>query len=268
MKSQTFRLITALLAFLFLLTGCSQQQAAEPESTKPVSTEAMPAEPVTDAYRGEWTATTGETYTYAIPKIDLPGEYTEKVNDKIFALYREKLSDEGELRLAADYSYESYVCGDLLSVVLRIAYPEQLTQGEDFSVASQHYVYTLHLSDGSEATPEEVLTLAGVAPEEFYEHVSAALGNAFCLSLSEDLLQDCLSDDTPTSPEAVLPWFSDTISVDNAKAALPYLNENGELFFVGTVYQIAGAVSHTRLLPYAREEEISPYYEALLELTQ
>ena len=49
--------------------------------------------------------------------------------------------------------------------------------------------------------------------------------------------------------------------------AIPYLNDDGQLWFAGYVRQMAGATYRTVLLPYEQTEELSPYYEPMLELS-
>ena len=60
--------------------------------------------------------------------------------------------------------------------------------------------------------------------------------------------------------------FSQTTSEEYVHRAIPYLNDDGELWFAGYVRQVAGADYYTVLLPYEQTEEFSPYYEQILTL--
>ena len=84
----------------------------------------------------------------------------------------------------------------------------------------------------------------------------------------EEYLERALSAEDPTSPLPLTECFKDTIGEDYVHRAIPYLNDEGELQFVGFVRQIAGASYHEVLLPYAQTEEFSPYYEQILALAE
>lgn len=278
-----------LLALLLMLGGCARSnseesvEAAAPikgsdvpnemkttenteSSQKETKENTPPTEPVVDAYNGSWVAPTGEMYTYIIPRLQLPGDEAEKINSEIYGLYSGNLNENGELWGYMEYSYEIYSWKGLLTLILRIDYPGEYSV-DDFAIASQHYVYTLRLSDGSRVAPQEVLELSGVAQEEFYSKVSEILGNAYCLGIPEDYFQTILSTEPLSRDEALLTQFAGTVSEENASACLPYLNEAGELCFRGKVYQVAGASYHTQLFSFAPESEFFPYYETLLGLT-
>lgn len=282
------RLCFVLLALLVLFGGCTQSEpgdsaetsASLKESATPLETdttknpepsevetqEPLPsAEPVVDAYNGSWVAPTGDTYTYTLPKLQLSGGDVEQVNNEIYALYSDNLNENGELWGYMEYSYEVYIWEDLLTLILRLDYPED-NLSDDFAIASQHYVYTLRLSDGSRVAPLEVLELVEVSQEAFYSIASQIMGNAYCLSIPEDYLQTILASETLSPEEALLTQFAHTISEENTGSCVPYLNESGELCFLGKIHQVAGAGYHTQLFSFKTVESSSPYFEILLEL--
>ena len=57
-----------------------------------------------------------------------------------------------------------------------------------FDIADGYSVYTLHISDGTPATAEEILKLAGVTEEEFRQRVMVAAGDASCTFMPDEVM--------------------------------------------------------------------------------
>ena len=257
-------------------TEAPTTEATEALTTEEVTTEGptTPTEPitrenlVTEAYRDEYTLSDGTAVLHSIPKINLTGTYAEEANETLRGLYEGQQNDEGVLSWANPYSYEYYVFGDVLTVIVRNGSPYVIEEMKGFDIAAEYFVYRLHVSDGSSVTSEEILETAGVTEEEFYKQVAVGTGNSFCARLPEEYLERALSAEDPTSPLPLTECFKDTIGEDYVHRAIPYLNDDGELQFVGFVRQIAGASYHEVLLPYEQTEGFSPYYERILALAE
>ena len=293
MKTSIKFFCAMLLLFAFLLSACGavvpSEESVEPPRTDEVTTEAtqaptteapttegatVPAETepitrenvVTEAHRDVYTWTDGSEYLHVFPKINLPGEYAEEINTKFQKWYDKQQKKDGVLQLACDCSYEFYVFEDILTVVYRESTPEAIHVEDGFDIADEYRVYQLHISDGSPVTTEEILRLAGVTEEDFYQRVAVGTGNAFCVDMASFLAR-VFSPDDPAAPAAAVPWFNDTIGEDYVHQAVPYLKDDGTLWFAGYVRQVAGASYFMVLLPYEQTEELSPYYEPMLELS-
>ena len=283
----------ALLILAVALFGCGEvvptEGTTEPtmtEATEPPTTEATealtteevttegpttPTEPitreniVTDAHRDVYTFADGTGVLHAFPQINLSGEYAEEINEKFRQIFDGRLNADGVMTWYGEYSYEYYIYEDILTLVFRDSSGEAVGGREGFDIADEYLIYRLHISDGSPVTAEEVLESAGVTEEDFYKRVAVGTGNACCAYLPVEMIEISLSSDAPMNSGAL--WsFSQTTSEEYVHRAIPYLNDDGELWFAGYVRQVAGADYYTVLLPYEQTEEFSPYYEQILTL--
>lgn len=264
-------LFLLFVIFALLLASCAKSDA--PETPKAQSdapaVQADPVavvqtEPVTEAFRSTFTnRATGYISYQVFPKINVDGAYAEEVNREIAAFIEERVDDDGKISYTGDYSYVYYVYEDILSVIICEVYPEQIDTN-DFAMASMHKVYTLHLSDGSEATTEELLSAAGVSADAFYPRATELMGNAFCQKLPEEMVESYLAmEEITVENNGLFRPLMQTVREENAKAVQAYLNAEGELCFAGTIYQIAGATGYSRIFSMS-QTVMSPYYEALM----
>ena len=277
-------LLAVLLILAILLSGCAsvaptegtteppvtdapatEAPTTEAPTTEPQPTEATTDEALAEARRREHLPEVVLAFEDSLPEIARSGENAEQIRQRLDELYGEKKED-GIVVLNDDYSFTYYISGEVLSVVLRLAYSTQIDPSEGFDVASNYTVYTLHIGDGAAVTAEELLRLAGVAEEEFYRLVAVGTGNWFCEWLPDDYLDSALRADEPTSPQPLVECFNETTGDDYVHRAAPYLNDDGELWFAGYVRQMAGATYRTVLLPCEQPEEFSPFYTQVLAL--
>ena len=270
-------LAAALLIIALLLGGCASAVPTEGTTEPPVTDAPVTEAPTTEAPPTEATeATTDEALAEArrrenlpeavrafedsLPEIARSGENAEQIRQTLDELYGEQKKEDETITLNDNYSFTYSISGEVLSVVLRLAYSEQIDPSEGFGVASDYTVYTLHIGDGAAVTAEELLRLAGVAEEEFYRLVAVGTGNWFCEWLPDDYLDSALRADDPVSPQPLVECFNETIGDEYVHRAVPYLNDDGELWFAGYVRQMAGATYRTVLLPCEQPEEFSPFY--------
>ena len=277
MKTKVKYFLAALLIIAMLLGGCASVAPTEGPTEPPVTdapateaptTEVPPTEPteattdeaLAEARRREHLPEVVLAFEDSLPEIARSGENAEQVRQTLDELYGEQKKEDGPVVLNDDDSFTYYVSGEVLSVVVRLAYSTQIEPSEGFGVASNYTVYTLHIGDGAAVTAEELLRLAGVAEEEFYRLVAVGTGNWFCEWLPDDYLDSALRAEDPVSPQPLVECFNETIGDDYVHRAVPYLNDDGELWFAGYVRQIAGAEYCTVLLPCEQPEEFSPFY--------
>ena len=283
MKTKVKCFFSALLILAMLLSGCVSVMPTEGTTEPPVTdapvteaptteatateaTEATMDEALADARRREYLPEDVLEFEDSLPDIASSGENAEQIRQKINECYGEQTDEDGSIKLNDRYTAQYWISGDILSVVLRAAYIEQIDASAGFGIASDYTVYTLHIGDGTKVKPEGILKLAGVSEEDFYQRVAVGTGNAFCVQMS-DFLARVFSPDDPAAPAAAVPWFNDTIGEDYVHQAVPYLKDDGTLWFAGYVRQVAGASYFMVLLPYEQTEELSPYYEPMLELS-
>ncbi|MBE6984592.1 MAG: hypothetical protein E7434_03050 [Ruminococcaceae bacterium] len=280
-KKHIWRTVTAVAAALAVALGVgfavwhnrpdkAPQSVTEPTTqtpteTEPTETTIPPTEPVTvatelvsDAYVGKWTDEWGTTYEYALPKINLNSSYAETVNAEIYETYRDNLDENGVLCNTSHRWYETHIYGDILTVLMYHG-PEKVVN-QDAAI----WCFTLNISDGSQATTEEILQAAGVSTEDYFAQVQWSLGNACCSRIPEAHIESYLATD-PDSNAVVHAVMQQTVKQSNLESAIPYLTDEGELYFVGTVYTIAGAGLFTEVHGYTETVEKAPYYDELLE---
>jgi len=239
----------AVVAFVVSLSLLALRKPTEPnatglptETTEPPKTIA-PIEDkqiVTDAYQGSW-----EGYKYAIPKLNIDSRYAERVNEDIAQSY--VLDEDGVLREYSDRSYEYHVEGDILSLV--------------YYLHDNIWVYTLNLSDGSEATRDEVLLQADVTLQDYLSTVVWNLGNTCCTLLPQQELEAYVA--APNyAPLPVCNALWETLIRSNTDSTQPFFTEDG-LFFVGDVYDLED--SQRIIFRYDEPVGEAAYYQAMLK---
>lgn len=253
------KLLLFLLSLTILLccfTACTESSSKNsPQESKKIEqneseklTEtAVPN--VIDAIAGSRETSTGDIFTYSIPKIVLSGAEIDALNDEIYRrFYTDNISEDGVF-YGAITDYDWYVSGDILTLVIR----------KDFALEFLEYgIYSVRISDAHVMTSQEVISEAGLTVDEFGEQVRAVLGNAYCVWLNDYISQQLNSDE-----DRILEQFEKTISKDNVASVMPFFNENKALCFLGSIYQISGASYHEEILPLI-DYEVSEYYGILL----
>ena len=190
----------------------------------------------------------GECHTLVIPFINLPGAEIDALNEELYRFFTTdaQATDSAPVR-AAEYHW--YVRGDVLTLLLQQNYG---------SVNPKYTIYSIRISTAHVMTKKEVLAEAGLTDAEYRELASAALGNAYCVSLS-DYIPRFIDTDVFLRRQ-----FIKTIGRDNTSETVPYFGENGTLYLCGRVYQITGGGSYQEKLLPLTEYETSEYYDDML----
>ena len=119
-----------------------------------------------------------------------------------------------------DYSWA--MNGDICTLLL---------QGE--RDGSDYSFYNLSYSKGSELSPEEVYTAAGYTEETFLTTAKEAILNYFFTRFDRP--------DSPVSRETLDYLAAASGGASNVALSRPYLDENGDLWILGRIFQIAGS---------------------------
>lgn len=190
----------------------------------------------------------GECHTLVIPFINLPGAGIDALNEELYRFFTtDAQAADSAPHSAAEYHW--YVRGDVLTLLLQKNYG---------SVNPKYTIYSIRISTAHVMTKNEVLEEAGLTDAEYRALASAALGNAYCASLS-DYIPRFIDTDVFLRRQ-----FAKTIGRENTSETVLYFGENGTLCVCGRVYQITGGGSYQeRLLPLTGYET-SEYYEAML----
>ena len=283
MKTKGKYFISALLIIAMLLSGCASVAPTEGPTEPPVTDAPVTEAPATEATE----ATTDEALAEArrrenlpevvreledfLPELIGPGNDAAQIGQAIDEKYGEQKADDGTFVLeqsnTGSNSFAYWVSGDILSVVVRDASVYVIEDRTGFDIGDYYFVYTLHISDGTPATQEELLKLAGVTEEEFYQRVTVAAGDAACTFFLDTTIEECLAADDPS---ATLPVdsFRASIAEEAVYRAVPYLDDEGKLWFSAEITHIAAAGTHMVLRPYDQTEPLSPYYDRIRALAE
>lgn len=177
---------------------------------------------------------TGELlgFEYHIPRVNIDDAVIAELNHDIYeALAYEQIASDIAANGFAEHSasYQWAVNGNILSLVTEIN--GTMWAWTDYSV------YNVSILDGTRITDEELIASAGISMDDYYVKVEQALGskywegwdraneqfqnNSFCEMFSAQL--------------------ENTISPENVRKALPYLNTEGQLCIIAPIYSMAGA---------------------------
>jgi len=225
-----------------------------------------PDEPIAEAYSNQMPYIyEGRELLYAcsVPEIQCDSDYANEVNRELSEYYLGTFDAAGNW-LGANMSYEWHISGDILSLVVYLFDTEYTTNLEP---GWPNRVYNIHMSDGSRATTDEVLQVAGVSKEGFRTRVREFLGSYFLYFAGGLTWKEILEDPEAHAEEIHLTHFKVTVGEDNLDRAIPYFTENGELHFTGRVYcPIGGYVFETPMSSRYDNFEVSAYYEDMLKL--
>ena len=270
LKSVLFCLLAAVL--VLSLCACGPQEAAEPSAELPTEPPATSAPPTTEApteppttepeitepeTTEEWlpdgpvepeviTAYSGtaiterrppETCTFSVPRIVMPGPYIEEINREI----KECFYDDSTFY---DYSkYESYVCGNYLTVII---YSHISAPGD--AAEEEYTVYTIDIEKCRPATREEILAAAGVTEEEFLEKNIAAQVNAYYDNrYGYDL--SFFSYDEAHVEGATRVLANKNVEETGQPLTFPLIGEDAHIWACGLTYQPAGQGFYLSLVP-------------------
>ncbi len=148
-----------------------------------------------------------------VPFLLAPGSYAMELNAEIL---RQHASGYDSL----EYSW--VVNGDICTLLL---------QGNRDDL--EYRVYTLSYSTGEELTPEKIYTAAGYNKETFMSAAKEAIQNYFFTHLA--------GSDIPISKETCNYLAAASGGASNVALSKPYMDENGDLWIMGKIFQIAGS---------------------------
>lgn len=200
---------------------------------------------VTDAYSYAYGDEWG-SYGYSVPKINREDPGIQAVNDVIWQdIYEDQLWSEYGAMTALEegwspepwtVDYEWALNGDVLSLWTISRY-----SGDNEFYA----VYNVSLSAGRRITDQELLYVAGVDAQQLYDRTAQALAGAFeemCGTFPEDEVKQMQR--------------TGNNSDDNIRAVQPYLDKDGNLSVIGTVFTLAGSGQYERPFVIADRTEL------------
>ena len=172
------------------------------------------------------------SFEYHIPKINIDDAAIAQLNQEIYAgLEYYHISSDIAAYGFADHSasYQWSVNGSILSLV---------TKTDDTMAAWTEYsVYNISILDGTEITDEELVSSVGLSMDDYYIKVEQALGSKYWEGW--DRANEQFQNNSFC--EMFNAQLENTISQENLRKALPYLNSEGQLCIIAPIYSMAGA---------------------------
>lgn len=172
------------------------------------------------------------SFEYHIPKINIDDAAIAQLNQEIYAgLEYDHIASDIAAYGFADHSasYQWSVNGSILSLV---------TKTDDTTAAWTEYsVYNISILDGTEITDEELVSSVGLSMDDYYIKVEQALGSKYWEGW--DRANEQFQNNSFC--EMFNAQLENTISQENLRKALPYLNSEGQLCIIAPIYSMAGA---------------------------
>ena len=172
------------------------------------------------------------SFEYHIPTLYIVVFASSYVNQEIYAgLEYDHIASDIAAYGFADHSasYQWSVNGSILSLV---------TKTDDTMAAWTEYsVYNISILDGTEITDEELVSSVGLSMDDYYIKVEQALGSKYWEGW--DRANEQFQNNSFC--EMFNAQLENTISQENLRKALPYLNSEGQLCIIAPIYSMAGA---------------------------
>ena len=172
------------------------------------------------------------SFEYHIPKINIDDAAIAQLNQEIYAgLEYDHIASDIAAYGFADHSasYQWSVNGSILSLV---------TKTDDTMAAWTEYsVYNISILDGTEITDEELVSSVGLSMDDYYIKVEQALGSKYWEGW--DRANEQFQNNSFC--EMFNAQLENTISQENLRKALPYMNSEGQLCIIAPIYSMAGA---------------------------
>lgn len=178
-------------------------------------------------------------YCYHIPQVHLSGNYADAINaslyDQLNRLITEQVTQPMEASGYPTLSEMVYTWGQkngLVSIIVQT--------NETYVANTQFYVYNISAGTGAEVDNNTLYQAYGLTQRSFYELVRATMEKYWDLR-EIDLM--------PQVGETLFQSLIDrTLTDDNIRASIPYINQRGELCIVARLASPAGADSYLHLL--------------------
>ncbi len=209
---------------------------------------------VADAYSNEFGGR-----RYRIPKINLDGNTVANINAEIWAtLYDGEVVGTLEWWNQEHYegdayiTYDWYVNNKILSLVIE-------SHRADYVTWSDYYVYNISISTGERISNSELISMAELSQDEYFDTVRQALGSEYFQGKEHYIEYWGYDDFFRTQLE-------DTLSDENIQNCVPYFNENGQLCIIAVIYSLAGAGYYYHTINL-EDFVINPTFSEYLEQT-
>ncbi len=240
-----------VLALVFSLCACSAGTSTNSSSLSPIeteqNTEAVQSEPINDTIDFDNLVTdavyetltdpfSSQVYYYHIPKINLPNNLADTINETMLS-DAEEFMEDARKSIVGGYSIThagyNYVWGHNDSVVSVVTGRFFNTPGLDYTT------YNLSFDTGEILSNDDLGQLYGFSPQELTDLIIDKAGKRF---------EENYKEAKEGAGDFYYSQYDRTVTAENANNSQLYINENGDLCCVATIYSLAGAESYKHLL--------------------
>ena len=173
---------------------------------------------------------------YHIPKVNLSDGLADKINEKMLTDGEEFMSDAYDsidMDVSIISSGYNYLWGYKDNVVSVLA-------AEFFNTPGLHYnIYNMDMETGEILTNSDLVKLYNFTEEEMINLIIKKSGEKFEEKYIE--IKEQVADFYNMQ-------YQSTVAAENAEKAVLYINENGDLCCVATIYSMAGAPSYDHVI--------------------
>ncbi|MGN1306874.1 MAG: M56 family metallopeptidase [Faecousia sp.] len=245
--------VVCLLLVLIVTVGCTftggerienepsrTPSAAQDESTVPSENPPETQEKTEPQVVEYWKSADG---AFRIPQLELEGDYAAQINGEILKQYSVEAMQNGETVGYASVDYTWAINGDILSLSV-VGVPEAYYD-------TICLVCNIDINTGEEVPIEELYGYVGLGIWEYQSKVGLEQSKILAKQLRQILLD---------APDTVFDAHlrevcGKTVDYENITQAKPWLDENGDLWCCGTVYNMVGGESTNHLMCLTRDTD-------------
>lgn len=167
------------------------------------------------------------SFCYHIPVVELPGVNAQSINERLYETHYENLKEN-----ALDISEQPFMLGMLYSVGQKGDVVSVMVQESCDCDLIYYCVYNFSASTGDEISDADVFAAFDLTEKQGRENIKQSLSDYWDQRIQQ------------IGTEGMESYKNDTISNGNIALFRPFIDENGNLRYTGSIYSPAGADSY------------------------
>lgn len=167
------------------------------------------------------------SFCYHIPVVELPGVNAQSINELLYETHYENLKEN-----ALDISEQPFMLGMLYSVGQKGDIVSVMVQESCDCDLTYYCVYNFSASTGEEISDADVFAAFDLMEKQGRENIKQSLSDYWDKIIRQ------------TGAEGMESYKNDTLSNGNIALFRPFIDENGNLRYTGSIYSPAGADSY------------------------
>ena len=239
-KILSLLLICTLASLSVMLTGCGEKQEnniqeeqnANEENNKIAKIDES-KEIVYSVYKENFKSPLDETITTDVPAFNINTEEIKNLNTEILNKYK---TNEADMSIT-NTSYKYYENDNIISVII-----DRTTTETSYD---EYNVYNVDKSTGKQLTKEEVLATKSITKEQYEATISTQMANIF--SEMWDNQNSLTTGGNFLEEQRAKNNSKENCSMNKTEV---YLGENGNLYYIASIYSLAGANSYMHTINY------------------